>query len=193
MTIKFQTQYTPTEERQRPGTDNTEEDMTQQSDLNETDINVIMAKYGGMGGQLPQVLDHPQYGDFTEVGDFRTMVETVRAAEQAFAELPAKVRNRFHNDPEEMMDFLGDPENRDEAIKLGLVNAPPPEETHHTPTMAETYEEYDDNGSRQRNPSGGTNGPRGQPDRPSGTDGPRVPERSGQPQGRPGSPKGADR
>lgn len=186
MNITFQTQYTPTEERQRPGTENHEEDMTQQSDMAECDINVIMSKYGGTG-QLPQVLDHPQYGDFTEVGDFRTMVETVRAAEEAFAGLPAKVRNRFHNDPEEMMEFLGDPDNRDEAVKLGLVNAPPPTDNADTAPTPHYQEAYDDNGIQQRTaPAGSANGPRGQQGRPGGPNGPRVPEGSGEPEGRPG-------
>jgi phage internal scaffolding protein len=46
-------------------------------------------------------------------------------AQYQFDQLPALIRDRFHNDPQEMLAFLNDPNNYDEAIKLGLVNPPP--------------------------------------------------------------------
>jgi phage internal scaffolding protein len=44
------------------------------------------------------------------------------AAESEFAALPAQLRNKFGNDPANLVQFLDNPENRAEAEKLGLVN-----------------------------------------------------------------------
>ena len=38
--------------------------------------------------------------------------------------LPADLRKRFSNDPGQLLSFLENEDNRAEAIKLGLVNAP---------------------------------------------------------------------
>ena len=46
------------------------------------------------------------------------------AADDAFMALPAAVRERFNNDPAELVDFVSDVNNRSEAIDLGLI--PPP-------------------------------------------------------------------
>ena len=48
----------------------------------------------------------------------------VMAADDAFMALPANIRERFNNDPAELVDFVSDDRNRSEAIDLGLV--PPP-------------------------------------------------------------------
>jgi hypothetical protein len=45
----------------------------------------------------------------------------VRAAEEAFMAMPASVRSRFHNDAGELVNFVSDGRNREEAVKLGLV------------------------------------------------------------------------
>jgi len=38
--------------------------------------------------------------------------------------LPADLRARFDNDPAQLIQFLENSDNKDEAIKLGLVNKP---------------------------------------------------------------------
>jgi phage internal scaffolding protein len=67
----------------------------------------------------------PLTGDFVDVPDFQTALNLVISAQDEFMKVPADVRARFNNDPGELMAFLEDDKNRDEAIKLGLVNAPP--------------------------------------------------------------------
>ena len=67
-------------------------------------------------------------GDFTGITDFQSAMEAVVRAQGAFNDLPANVRARFRNDPAEMLAFLEDGKNREEAVKLGLVS-PPPEVT----------------------------------------------------------------
>lgn len=100
------------------------ETRTKQSFQAECDINNIMAKYAKTG-----VLEHTRnvqgaYGDFSDVPDFQEARNRLIAAEEAFMALPAAIRKRFDNDPEQFVAFLSDDANRDEAVKLGLVQKP---------------------------------------------------------------------
>ena len=100
-----------------------EEDVAQQQFKEEVDINTIVKRFG-LTGALPENLRMPVSGDFTGVTDFQSAMNLVRQAEEEFLRIPADVRARFANDPGQLMAFLDDEKNRDEAIKLGLVNAP---------------------------------------------------------------------
>lgn len=97
---------------------------TLQSFKNECDINRIMKRYQQTG-----VIDHinraqPRFGDI-EVYDFQESMNIVLEAEARFAALPSEVRDRFGNDPARLLDFVSKPENAQEAVKLGLLDAPP--------------------------------------------------------------------
>jgi len=99
--------------------------MTQQNMAAETDINNIMAKYQKTG-----VLTHVskyvgQYGDFSGVPDYKTGLEMVMAAEEMFMSLPAKIRDRFGNDPAKFIDFATNEDNIDELRSMGLAPQPP--------------------------------------------------------------------
>lgn len=98
--------------------------LTQQQFLEESDINYIADKYG-LTGELPQVLELPKYGDFTGIFDYQGAQNAVIAAQQQFMTLPAKLRARFDNDPQKLLAFLEDDDNRAEAEFLGLVNKKP--------------------------------------------------------------------
>lgn len=90
----------------------------------DANINNIMAKYIKTG-QLPELRNTlPQFGDFSAVMDYKDSLDFVRTAEDSFQQLPAKIRERFHNDPAALISFMGDEKNLEEAIKLGLVNEP---------------------------------------------------------------------
>lgn len=91
-----------------------------QSALEETDINTIVRRFG-LTGQLPEDVRAPQYGDFTEVLDYQSALNAVKAADDSFMQMPADVRARFHNDPGEFVDFVANDANREEAKKLGLL------------------------------------------------------------------------
>lgn len=100
--------------------------LTQQHMAEECDINYIVERFG-VTGQLPVAPSYtPTYGDFTGVADYRQALDAVRAADDAFMALPAKIRERFDNDPALFVDFCSstDPDVRSEAIELGLI--PPP-------------------------------------------------------------------
>lgn len=96
------------------------ESLAQQQFAEECDINTIVKRFG-ITGMLPQTVNMPISGDFTAVGDFRSAVDMVRRAEEEFMRLPAEVRARFHNDPQEIIAFIEDGSNREEARKLGLL------------------------------------------------------------------------
>lgn len=101
-----------------------EEDMCQQQFLEECDINTLVKRFG-LTGTLPQNVAMPLVGDFTEVVDFHTAQNLVIQSQEEFMKLPADVRKRFGNNPGAVLEFLDDVSNRDEAIKLGLIPAPP--------------------------------------------------------------------
>lgn len=94
--------------------------LAKQSFAEEVDINTIVRRFG-LTGQLPVGMRAPTYGDFTGVIDFQTAMNAVALANEAFDALPAEVRVRFHNDPQEFVVFCSDERNRAEAEKLGLV------------------------------------------------------------------------
>jgi len=93
---------------------------TQQHFKDETDINNILRMFN-ITGQLPKKAITPQYGDFSGVLDYHTALNAVIAADGEFMTLPANLRARFDNDPQELIEFLNNPENKEEAIKLGLL------------------------------------------------------------------------
>jgi len=99
------------------------ETLTQQQFKEETDINTIVQRFG-LTGELPNGINMPQSGDFTNVSDFHTAMNMVRQAEESFMLLPAATRERFNNDPNAVMAFLSDTNNRDEAIRLGMIEKP---------------------------------------------------------------------
>jgi len=98
--------------------------LAQQHMKDECDINVIVERFG-VTGELPTVPIPPQYGDFSGITDYHSAINAVRASEEAFMALPAKIRARFDHDPNALLQFLNDPINRDEAIEIGLIDGEP--------------------------------------------------------------------
>jgi len=95
--------------------------LAQQHFKDECDINNILRQFN-ITGLLPEAPLSPRYGDFTGIMDYHTALNAVIAAEDGFMALPADLRARFANDPENLINFLNDESNKDEAIKLGLVD-----------------------------------------------------------------------
>lgn len=101
-----------------------EPSRTKQSFAEEADINFLMDRFLRTG-YFPTVEElggaQPMFGDFSEGVSYMEALERVRAAEDGFMQLDAKVRDRFRNDPAELLQFLSEPGNREEAVRLGLV------------------------------------------------------------------------
>lgn len=106
---------------------NDEPSMTIQSAADETDINVMIARYqktGSFHGSTNMPSVRPEFGDFVDVPEYQNAMNILIQAQDQFAALPAEIRDRFANSPEKYLAFLSDSSNKEEAIKLGLVNAP---------------------------------------------------------------------
>lgn len=105
--------------------------MTKQEFQKECDINNIIKHFSvsGMFSHVNVRAAQGSYQDLPDSVDFQESLDVIRAAETAFMSLPAKVRDRFGQDPAEFLAFLGDPANAEEAQKLGLLKPvePPPE------------------------------------------------------------------
>lgn len=88
------------------------ESLVQQHLKDEVDINTIMRRFG-VTDQLPLGPRTGIYGDFTGISDYESAVERVRGAQERFMELPAEIREKFRNDPGEL---------------IAAANSMPPEE-----------------------------------------------------------------
>jgi len=97
--------------------------MTNQADMDSADINKIMGKYEKTGVLIDQlgIERKPTYGDFSEVPSYHESLSAIRRIEVAFNTQPAHIRNRFNNNPQELIEFLRDDKNMAEAIKLGII------------------------------------------------------------------------
>lgn len=93
-----------------------------QSFKDECDINRIMAKYQKSGAVQWLEKRGGEYRDVTGI-DFMEAMQTVVKGKEVFADLPSSIRDRFNNDPALFLDFMHDPDNHDEMIKLGLARA----------------------------------------------------------------------
>lgn len=95
--------------------------FVQQHQAADCDINNIMARYE-RDGLIPHVNQYEgQYGDFTGVVDYQSALHIVQDAEACFMSLPAQVRKKFDNDPGAFLDFVTNPDNRDEMVSMGLM------------------------------------------------------------------------
>ena len=102
--------------------------LTQQQFKEESDINTIVDRFM-KSGVLPTPINMPQYVDYEGVFDFHSAMNAVRAADDNFMRMDAKIRARFNNSPQEFLEFVSNPENTEEAIRLGLAIPKPVVET----------------------------------------------------------------
>jgi len=116
----------------------TDDSRTKQQFAEEVDINTIVKRFG-VTGVLPAGRKPPTFGDFTGIGTFHEAMNMLAHAETEFMKLPSTVRAKFQNDPGQLLDFLQDDRNYEEAFKLGLVNErpkPPPKTPDAKPEAA---------------------------------------------------------
>jgi len=115
-----------TYDRQRQTFYTTGDSLTHQSFKDECDINRIMLKWQKTG--MVEHANHFQgsYGDFTNVPtDYQEAMNQVINTQEMFSSLPSSIRKRFGNDPAAFLDFVEDPDNRDEMARMGLLKPQP--------------------------------------------------------------------
>lgn len=95
----------------------------QQHFRDEVDINNVVKRFMKTGILVdPSNVSSrlPTFGDYSNV-DFQSSMEMVAEARSNFELLPSGMRSKFDNDVQVMLDFIADPDNKDEAVKLGLL------------------------------------------------------------------------
>lgn len=84
------------------------------------EINNVIARYRKTG-TLPINRTPPTYGDYSQVEDYLQAQTLYLRANEQFQTLPARLRSQLQNDPARFLDWIQQDENREEAIKLGLI------------------------------------------------------------------------
>lgn len=101
------------------------EGMTKQAFKDECDVNKIVARFQATG-ELPNMANiPPQYLDVSEM-NFQDHQNYIAGAMSLFHELPAKIRDRFENNPGEFFEFCSQEKNRPEMAEMGLLRVEPP-------------------------------------------------------------------
>jgi len=106
---------------------NTFPSQTDESFGPDCDINTIYKKWMKTGDDSILKQRQGQYLDLTSIPDYATALNTIQQANDEFMSLPAELRKKFANDPQEFITFLKNPDNDAEAVKLGLKEYQKPE------------------------------------------------------------------
>jgi len=98
--------------------------LTQQHMAGSTDIHSIVERHRRTGVLQSTGKQSGRKPSFIHItGDtFHEMLIKVQQHQGQFAALPAKIRRRFANNPENLFRFLEDSKNLREAVALGLVD-----------------------------------------------------------------------
>lgn len=94
--------------------------VTEQAHKELCDVNNIIKKYDTQGVITHVSKMEAKFGDMTGM-DFKSMMDQITDAQNMFNDLPSEIRNRFDNSPVKLLDFMDNPENRKEAIELGMI------------------------------------------------------------------------
>lgn len=109
---------------------NDEPSLTQQQFTADTDLNEIMRRYG-VTDRAIQPAAYPNGVPVVDLSEYaglelRDLMDQIRTAQEAFANLPAEIRRRFDNNPEELWTYVANPANQEEAVSLGLLTKDAP-------------------------------------------------------------------
>lgn len=107
-------------DRERKQTEVVGESRVKRSLRDQVDVNAIVRKWQSTGVLQQVISQEPRYGDFSNVDDYKSAVDRVRAAEADFDALPAHIRQAVRNDPQVFLELALDPERRQEMVELGL-------------------------------------------------------------------------
>ena len=98
----------------------TEPSMTHQEFQDSCDIRNIMTQYKRQGLNFPIPNFDDSIMDVSDVPSYHEAMNTIIAAQHSFDSLPSSLRKRFGNDPGEFLEFVKNPDNLDEMVKLGI-------------------------------------------------------------------------
>lgn len=101
--------------------------LTQQSEKDSTDINFIVKQYCECGVCPSCNVHQPLSEDMLAMSTqtFQEVMQQQAQLNNAFNELPANVRKKFDYNPLKMLEFVENPNNKEECVKLGLLKSIP--------------------------------------------------------------------
>lgn len=99
--------------------------LTNPADGPDCDINNIVAKYHKTG-VLPNTNVQGVFADVSDMPTYQDALQIVINAENQFMALDANTRRKFDNDPAKFLDFVDDPRNGPDLVKMGLATLVPP-------------------------------------------------------------------
>lgn len=114
--MTFKTRFTPSERVVSPAG----VQPAQQQFKDDCDINSIMRRFQKTGAIDHVAAHQPRYGVATPT-DYHSAMNIITNAQSMFADLPSGLRRKFNGDPSELLKFVQDPKNADEAKELGLA------------------------------------------------------------------------
>lgn len=125
----------------------TEESRVQEHFQNSTNVNHIMARYQKTGDASILNRVRTEYGTFDQFQDLSQYTSKLARAEEAFSALPQSIQKQFDWQPSKMLEFIDDPRNFDEAVKIGLFK---PKEVPKPDPVLETLNEIKNNTAIKR-------------------------------------------
>lgn len=102
----------------------------QQHHAQDADLNRLMARHAAGPGRYgapvgnPNATRQPRFLDLSDSRSYHEKLNVVTQIDTMFNRLPSRLRTRFKNRPELLMQFAEDPANAREAVKLGLIDDP---------------------------------------------------------------------
>lgn len=107
-------------ERRSVSIDDFSPSLTEQAHKNQCDIHRIIGKYKKSGLMTHVNAMEGKYADYPNSLDFQLMQVKIATAKSMFETIPSHIRAKFKNDVGQFLDYVTNPENRQEMIELGF-------------------------------------------------------------------------
>lgn len=102
--------------------------LTEQHHGETVKIHNILKQYQNTGFVQHVAARSPQFADMTSAPDFYEAQVIIANANSMFEEIPATIRKEFDNDPGQFLDFISNPENKEQIEAFGLDSSHIPED-----------------------------------------------------------------
>jgi len=100
--------------------------LTKQSEAGACDINAMVSRWK-RSGVVTVTGQRPSYGDFSNVDDYYSGMNRIKAAQAEFLRLPSAVRKHCQNDVGKFLEMVMTRRGHDELVELGLAPCLVPE------------------------------------------------------------------
>jgi len=135
-----------------PGTHTGVHSNVQQSLKDSCNINSIVGRYKTIGvlkGPDGAGQKEAKWGDFSVPYDYKKAQDSLIQAQESFMALPSAVRKKFANDPQKLLYFIANEDNRKEAEELGLIpkSAKPTQQAENTVEAVKKVDDVPDTSS----------------------------------------------